>query len=128
MSGDPIADYLAELRAGLRTAPARTAEILTTGSTPPFGLPRPGRPVPGLAQAPVIGSTSMVLSTANAHWPAGIGHQASARASWLIEPAPRLAGRGGGNPARLGRRQPYQHPVLDVRRGGPVAVEPRADR
>lgn len=28
MSGDPIADYLAELRAGLRTAPARTAEIL----------------------------------------------------------------------------------------------------
>jgi hypothetical protein len=28
MSGDPIADYLSELRAGLRTAPARTAEIL----------------------------------------------------------------------------------------------------
>jgi hypothetical protein len=27
VSGDPIADYLAELRAGLRTAPARTAEI-----------------------------------------------------------------------------------------------------
>ena len=28
MSGDPIADYLAELRAGLRTSPARTAEIV----------------------------------------------------------------------------------------------------
>jgi hypothetical protein len=27
VSGDPIADYLAELRAGLRTSPARTAEI-----------------------------------------------------------------------------------------------------
>jgi hypothetical protein len=28
VSGDPIADYLAELRAGLRTSPARTAEIV----------------------------------------------------------------------------------------------------
>jgi HAAS domain-containing protein len=28
VSGDPIADYLAELRASLRTSPARTAEIL----------------------------------------------------------------------------------------------------
>ena len=28
MSGDPVADYLAVLRAGLRTAPARTAEIV----------------------------------------------------------------------------------------------------
>jgi hypothetical protein len=31
-------------------------------------------------------------------WPAGIGHQASARASRLIEPAPRRAGDANGAP------------------------------
>ena len=60
-------------------------------------------------------------------WPAGIGHQASARASRLIEPAPRLAGVASGSTARVGRGQRDEHPVLDVGGGGPVAVKPRAD-
>ena len=70
----------------------------------------------------------MGVPAGKAVWSAGIGHQASARASWLIDPAPRLAGvatgsaaAGSGEAAAGGER--HQHPVLDAGRGRPVPVE-----
>ena len=47
-----------------------------------------------------MGSTSMGVPAVKAVRSAGIGHQASARASWLIDPAPRLAGVATGSAGR----------------------------
>ena len=44
-----------------------------------------------------MGSTSTGVPAAKAVRSAGIGHQPSARASWLIDPAPRLAGVATGS-------------------------------
>src|ERR1700722_9563623 len=44
-----------------------------------------------------MGTTSMVAPAVKATRSGGIGHQASARASWLIDPAPRLVGVATGS-------------------------------
>jgi putative peptide zinc metalloprotease protein len=46
-----------------------------------------------------IGRTSIAVPAGRSPWPAGIGHHASARASWLTELAPRLAGMAGRRPS-----------------------------
>jgi hypothetical protein len=51
-----------------------------------------------------MGSTSMSVPAAMAVRPAGIAHQASARASWLIDPAPRLVGVATGGAPSAGER------------------------
>src|SRR3984957_20517800 len=53
-----------------------------------------------------MGSSSMAVPARKAVWSGGIGHQASARASWLIDPAPRLAGVATGSPPRSGDPAP----------------------
>ena len=62
--------------------------------------------------------------------PMGTGHQAWARISRLIDPAPRLIGvattRPSAGSVRRDRDEGHRHPVLDVGRGSRVARQFRA--
>ena len=81
MSGDPIADYLAELRAGLRTPPARTADILTeaedhlresAAASRAGGLPEEA------AQRAAITAFGPARRIIRAHWPSASAFAAEA--------------------------------------------------
>ena len=67
----------------------------------------------------------MCSPRANFPCPMGTGHQAWARISRLVDPAPRRIGVATARPSECPsagtRVRGHRHPVLDVGRGGPVA-------
>jgi hypothetical protein len=73
-----------------RVAPSRSAEATNDSQRSRQDVSRPAWRFQLVA---VMGRIFIWVPAGKLPWPAGMGHQASAQASWLIEPAPRAGGR-----------------------------------